>query len=415
MAPQELSLVRDRVEDDLRESIRASAFCRDLLDHARQLSDTPTPFTIYSLDRVRQNVTALRSAMGSDARLHFAVKALYLTPVLAAIAGQVDAFDVQSLWEASFVPGGPPLAFHSPWLDERIFDLPTLGQVCVNSVAQFEALAARRPELPWGPRISLPRCVNGQFIHEDDKFGVASEALVALLERTKEAGAGGQPCSFIHHHTHSRLGDPESAARVSSVFVEHVSSIEARVRSTIPALNLGGGIDGRLQLHLREQSLNAIVEAIVAPIREQMPGRELVLEFGRVAVEDSAVAVGTISEVRTSSKRDWAVVDLDTGFLIPLEAARFKFVVLDAEPGPVREVALVDGTCSPKGLIARQWTDAILRPGTRVAVLNVGGYTYSCAGPFHSPPPPVWVVDAGESRCAVARETMMEGCRALVG
>lgn len=372
------------------------------------MEDVATPFVTFSMSRLEENLRRLRM---HPVDLTFPVKSLYSRAVLERLGRLVDALDVQSEWEASFVPPGRSLCFHSPWLDERVLKRDELRQVTVNSAHQARVLARTRPDVRWGCRVALPTVEGGQFVSGPGKFGVEAEMLASVM---LDALRDGRPCRFLHHHSTSRLSDPKVAEALSSAFCDLVLALPAEVVAALDGVCLGGGLDGALRLECGPYGLDHIVRSLLSPVRDRLPYLRVTLEPGRFLVEDACIAVTTVQEVRETADRLLAVVDISTGFLIPLAAARFTFVVLSDPSESRRLVELVDGTCSPNGRIAVDVTGARVEPGVRVAILNCGAYTFSCAGPFHSPLPPLWIQEDGSWRCVATTEQMESASRAVL-
>jgi len=403
LAHEECGLIgRDEsTEDHLRE------WCADLLTVARAMDGAATPFIVFSLDRMKRNLALLRRCL-PEARLHFPVKCLYVRALLHQVQEHVDALDVQSEWEASLCDPSAPLSFHSPWLDERIFKRSNLAQVSVNSLHQAQRLIAADSTLKWGCRVatSIGRQTDKQV---RSKFGLNVDELEQLWGFARRAG---RQVSFLHHHGSSRLAEPSFANAMVRNFLADIA--RTSFGTDIGELNLGGGIDGAYELHRRGVQLSNLLDALVSPVRATLPDCQIVIEPGRFVTEDAGIAVVTVREVRPIGDVTDVVVDLSTGFLIPLPAARFRFAVLGGAtvaPGLVR---LVDGTCSDAGVISTQVIGTKVEVGSRIAVTNIGAYTTSCAGPFHSEMPELWITTDGRAHCVLDAATQEGNCRATL-
>ncbi len=381
------------------------------MDHvqtAMALASVPTPFLVFSLDKIEANIRRLRSY---HVGVNFSVKSLYSREVLRFITPLVDALDIQSEWEASFVPSNASLSFHSPWLNECVLERPSLLQVSVNSLHQAQMLERIRPNLRWGCRVALSSVREEQFVAGPGKFGILEKDLSTLL---LEALRNGRPCRFVHHHSVSRLSSADIAEELSSRFCDVLENLPNAVVDALDAVCLGGGLDSVSEVERKGLHVGEVIGALLRPLKSRFPHLRIALEPGRYIVEDACIAVTSVKEVRVFNDHTLAVVDLGTGFLIPLAAARFRFDVLGSQGDTFRKVDLVDGTCSPNGKIATELTGAHLEPGVRVVVLNCGSYTFSCAGPFHSPLPPLWIKQNGEFRCVANALQMIEASYAVL-
>lgn len=382
----------------------------------------PTPFTLFDVRRLRENAAALASVARPDGmrvRVHGAVKAQYLPALLRVMGEHVDGFDVQSLDEMQLLPVDHEVSFHSPVLPDLALRHPRVWQVSLNSVGQYRMAAAcsRARDIRWGLRIALQRSVDGQFISSGTKFGVPLESAVEILRQDLPDGARG--ATFIHHHTHARLHDRADAERVAHDFADCVTEIERRAGRKIHAVNIGGGWDGGFEAAMRGTSASRLLERQLAILSQRLPHvGEVIIEPGRALVEDACVTVTSVVDVIETDAMTYVVVDVGTGFLIPLELARFRFMPVDGEAvrGPARETTVVDGTCSPRGRIGTQATTHRYRPGERVAIFNCGGYTYSLASNFYAQPAPAYALDdGGEIMTILDRERLRSAWNALYG
>ncbi len=369
----------------------------ETLDILAQTADLETPLLVFCPDRLRQNIKKLRQF---PVEISFAVKSNYSRTVLGEIAPLVDSFDVQSVWEASLIPEGRAIRFHSPLLDKRILRWDSLRQVTVNSLAQATLLSEQAPELRWGCRVTLPAVEADQFISTSDKFGINIDMLPDILT---EALRSGRPCRYLHHHSISRLSNPTTARRLSQEFCALLARLPDPVVAAMDEVCIGGGLDGAGELSAKGSAVADVMSALLAPIQQNFAQLRVVIEPGRYLVEDSCFAVTTVREVGTNATGLVAVVDIGTGFLVPLPAARFRLSNAIAGQGRVRWVDLVDASCSPNGMISRAETDAIIASGSRLLIENCGAYTFSCSGPYLHPLPPLWVFEDKKLRCAVGQ------------
>lgn len=352
----------------------------------------PTPFALVDVAAMRRNA---RRFHRPGVTLSVAVKALYRPELLAELADEVDLFGIQSDYEAHLCPVDARLAFHSPRLDRLALADARTVHVSLNSAAQCERVRVDRGShrLRYGLRVALATTDERAFVRSGSKFGLDTRSAAAEIRR----GLPGEPV-FLHHHTHARLQDPREAEEVAGLFATTVTRVSELTDRPPQSLDIGGGWDGGFELRLRGTSVEELLDVQLSAISTlAQPPAEVIVEPGRALFEDAMVVVSTVEEVGHGDGLLHAVVDVATGFLVPLELARFRFATLDPEADgrPLRRVALVDGTCSPKGHIATQLAPA-LRTGDRVAIVGVGAYTYSVAGNFFAPPAPLYRVAAAE-------------------
>lgn len=365
---------------------------RDIL---AQTADLDTPLLVFCPDRLKDNIAELRRF---PVEISFPVKSNYSRTILREVASLVDSFDVQSVWEASLLPEGSAMRFHSPLLDMQILTLDALRQVTVNSPEQSAILADHAPNLRWGCRVTLPAVEADQFISTSDKFGVPLDILPDILT---EAVRAGRPCRYLHHHSTSRLSDPATARRLSEELCALIAGLPDQVVAAMDSVCIGGGLDGAGELRTKGNAAADLMAELLAPIQQHFSQLHVVIEPGRYLVEDSCFAVTTVGEVRCGAVGLVGVVDIGTGFLVPLAAARFR--LFGAVKGTGRRIDLVDASCSPNGVILRAETETVISAGSRLLIENCGAYTFSCCGPYLQPLPPLWVSDGNKLRCAADR------------
>jgi diaminopimelate decarboxylase len=386
-----------------------------------EAADIPTPFSLFDMDRIRHNCSELRSAPRPGAlrlTIHFALKSQYLRPVLDEITRLVDGLDVQSEHEIQLTPPQFPLSFHSPVLPPSVLSNPRIRAVSLNSATQIEAArTSGRRGIRWGLRVALPPSVDGQFVADNDKFGLAHDQIPAMLDLMQ--GLATEPV-FLHHHTHARLHRLSDARNVVQRFARVVRWVEAATTRTVRAVNLGGGWDGGFECRFGDGNAREILAEQLRTLHAELPGvEEVIIEPGRALVEDACAVVATVLDTLDRGTTTYVVVDVATGFLITVPLARFRFIPLEARGGrPTieREVVVVDGTCSSRGRIASMRCDWRFRIGERLAILNTGGYTYSLAGGFYCLPPPAYALGHdGISQLTSGSQSRRDACHALYG
>lgn len=360
---------------------------------------TPTPFCLYSWSQLAKNASTFRSLTKKfntfQSKFSFPMKCLYMPSLVKRLSEEFDFIDVQSEFELSMCDSESRVSFHSPLLPESIFNEPRVAQVSLNSLAQVKNLQLLAPKHVGriGLRVSFPEGWDSPGDGKTGKFGLRDDEVDEALKQLKHYKPS--PAIFFHHHSHARLSDEQLAEQMVVKFLRFMETCVQRTGIEVRKINLGGGWDGGLEFRLKGKTVNEVLSVQLDAVQRYAPYvNEVILEPGRYIVEDSAIAVATVQEVIDRGTTQYAIIDIATGFLVPLDLARFRFVVLNptAQADP-HAVWLVDGTCSPKGAIANQTISKRIRAGTRIAVVNCGAYTYSVAGSFHSPPPPAYLVD----------------------
>jgi diaminopimelate decarboxylase len=185
----------------------------------------------------------------------------------------------------------------------------------------------------------------------------------------------------------------------------------------LPELNLGGGLGIRYAVGDPEVPLavyaDALREAVVTACAEHdLPVPRLLVEPGRWIAGPAGVTlytVGTVKEV--PGVRTFAAVDGGMGEnpRPALYGARYTFAAAGprAYAGPARPVTVAGRHCESGDVLGHDVplpTD--LRAGDLLAMAATGAYAQSMASTYNRfPRPPVVLVEGGEGRLLMRRET----------
>jgi diaminopimelate decarboxylase len=356
----------------------------------------PTPFLLYDLDRIDENVALFRDVATGHPRLALhidvAVKAVGLAPLLAQVARRVDGFDVQSPHEATLCPPGASIGFHGPWLN-----LPPppsrVTRITCNSAAQWRACdpstdAAEHPDRRYGIRLDVN--VDDDFEAAHDKFGVDSATAAELL-------ATAPADWYLHHHGHRRLHDPAIARTMAAKVTSAAAAVSTLARRELRTLDIGGGFDSRLEARLAGGSVAGALRAQLEVVESELPLVDTVIvEPGRALFEDAGAMATTVVEVIERADHRVLIVDAASNVLVPNPGARFHAVPLGSaqadHEGEWVPTRVADPTCRPRAVISDQLLPATLGVGSVLAVVNAGAYALAFASSFFAPPPPALAI-----------------------
>jgi diaminopimelate decarboxylase len=159
------------------------------------VSASATPCYVYNLDVALGRVRRLRSAFAGRFGISYAVKANPNRALLAALAAEVDGFDVSSLAEAERVRAvapGVPISFCGPGKRDaelRSFAASGAGHLVLESLDEATSLARlvaahglpRQKVLLRINPIEVPRGFGARMSGRRSQFGVDEEAAPATI------------------------------------------------------------------------------------------------------------------------------------------------------------------------------------------------------------------------------------------
>lgn len=369
-----------------------------------------TPFYLYDLDRLRENVRRVRAAFAPrPVRILFAAKANPNRAVLAGLVGSADGLDVASTGEVALAlrAGWPAaaLSFAGPGKTEAaLADAVArgVGTISVESVRELDALAALARSAGRPARVML-RLNPAQRVHAfavpmvgvPSPFGIDVEALPEAVGRLAAAGPD-LAFAGIHVHPGAQCTSAEGIGAHARAVVELAVRADRAHGLRAPELNLGGGFgvlgDGQRR-PLALERVAAHVEAALAAAGPQLGAVRLTFELGRYLAADAGVYVARVVSEKVSRGRRFVVLDggmnhnlAATGLLAPraprlpvvnLSAARAGVAGAAGAVRPMVRCALVGPLCTPLDALDPDAELAAPRPGDLVGFFGAGAYGLS--------------------------------------
>lgn len=351
-----------------------------------------TPALFYVARQIAHNCAVYETVTDHPKELRYAVKACATAPVLKAIATRGWGADCQSMMEVDLAvkAGVPPnlISLCSPRLSPHD-TAQALSQgvlLIADSPHQLEiiaeAIACVRPPEGWhiGARLSLSIEGTERF-HR--KLGMTLEQLVETLNRLPILSS---KLTEVHHHGLAREHDHSKPSAIARHLADAVQAIESTTGIAVERINFGGGLEPESILQTRHgTNTKELVASMVGSLPpEILTGRILVLEPGRAITKDAAFASTSVANLKELRGTRVAVVDVSTNLLIPLPLAEFEVA-----PGTTKTESelltwdIVDGTCSPAGVIAKGSRLPALNVGDKLLIKYAGAYTCSLAEPFY--------------------------------
>lgn len=364
---------------------------RSLIDEAGD-----TPLFVYDLGAVRSTIGRLRVAMPDGLHLHYAMKANPFPPLLAAMTGLVDGFDIASGGELAMAleAGMAPdrISFAGPGKRDDELHAAIGAGVTINLESEGEARRALgiAERLGVTPRLAVR--VNPDFDLKGSgmkmgggakPFGIDADRAAALARQVIGAGADWRGW---HIFAGSQALDTLAIIEAQAQTVALAARLSEEVGRTPPLVNIGGGLGvpyfpGDLPVDARAIGL-ALEEVLTLP-PEILEESAFAMELGRYFVAEAGVYLTRVIDVKESHGERFAIVDGglhhqlaasgNFGTVVrrnyPVAIANKFGVEIAAEP-----VTIAGCLCTPLDRLA----DKVLLPpvaeGDIVAIFMAGAY-----------------------------------------
>ncbi len=358
-----------------------------------------TPLFVYDLGIVRDRIARFRVAF-PRIRLHYAVKANPYRPLLRAMNGLVDGFDIASegelglALEADIDPRS--LSFAGPGKrDPELAAAIGLG-VTINCESEGEAERALaigrqrsiRPRL--AVRVNPPFEIRGSGMRMGGgarPFGIDADRVPALVRRIVEAGAEWRG---FHIFAGSQALSAEAIGEAQQATLALATLLSEAAGQAPPLVNLGGGFG--IPYFPGEQPLD--IQAVGASLAAALRDRSAVLihtafaiELGRWLVGEAGVYLTRIVDRKISHGKTFLVTDggmhhqlAASGNFGQVVRRNYPVAIATRLSEPAAEQASVVGClCTPLDRLA----DDVMLPradvGDVVAVFMSGAYGLSAS------------------------------------
>jgi diaminopimelate decarboxylase len=371
---------------------------------------------LYLPEVAAARAAGLRAVLPDWGRLCFAVKANSFPPVLAALAAEVDGFEVASAAEVAAVrevlpggPGGPgglvvaagPGKTATLLADLVAHDVDLVNVESPLELRRLDAVAAAagrrvRAALRVNPRAAAPAgalTMGGV----PSAFGIAEPDVAAVLEVA--AGCRWVDVAGIHVHAASGVLDATAYAGYVSSCLELAGRL-MRGRP-LDVVDVGGGIGvpfgGPGDQDAAPFDLERFGELLAAAAPPA--GAEVVLEPGRYLAAECGWYAAEVTDVKHAYGTSYAVVHGGINhFQLPASwdlVHRFAVVPVEDWPAGVPRPEVAGGPvtvagelCTPEDTLARDVHVARLRAGDLVVFPLAGAYGWEFAMPAFLGHPP---------------------------
>ncbi len=407
---------------------RASVGGCDLADLAQTYD---TPLFVYDAAEIRARCREYVQAFGSG-NVAYAAKAALFGAFAELIAQEGLALDVASGGElhVALSVGFPAqrIVFHGnnksaaelrAALDEGV------GRIVVDSFDEIGRLCELTVSAAV-PADVLVRVTPGVTAHTHEfietgsdasKFGFALSSGAALAATERIVSEPALRFAGLHCHIGSQVLRLDSYALAAARMASLVASVEQRTGATVDELSLGGGLGVRYLADDEAPSIERYARELIAAVRSGLDDAgarsrpRLTVEPGRSIAGPAGLTlyrVGTVKPV--NGVGTFVAVDggmSDNARPITYGARYEAFLPARAEADRDQLVTIAGKHCEQGDLLVRDAPLPETAVGDVLAVPVTGAYALSMASNYNRlPRPAVVVVEGGEARLAVRRETL---------
>lgn len=370
-----------------------------------------TPFYAYSRELLRARVGELRSALPSQVKLHYAMKANPMPAVVQFMATLVEGIDVASVGELKVAldAGANPaeVSFAGPGKrDPELWQSVAAGVlVNVESMRELPVLIGASQRLGLPARVAVRVNPDFELKGSGMKMGGGPKQFGLDVECVPEALAliarEGLFFEGFHLFAGSQNLRAESICDAQQKSYELARRLAEYARTPVKFLNLGGGFGipyfpGEKRLDLAP--IGANLRALVERAARDMPEAGIVIELGRYLVGEAGIYVTRVVDRKISRGHVFLVCD---GGLNHQLAASGNFgqvirknypaaIGTKLDPGLMREVASIVGPlCTPLDLLADRLDLPMTDEGDLAVVFQSGAYGASASPQAFLAHPPV--------------------------
>ncbi len=233
--------------------------------------------------------------------------------------------------------------------------------------------------------------------HQNSKFGLAVPEARALVERLR--GSDRLRLDGLHVHIGSQILDVAPFARA----VEAVAAL-----GEFDVYDLGGGLGARYTYDDHPPSIEDYLDAITGAARRFLPAHSrLLIEPGRSMIAETGVTLYRVVSVKRGASRTFVAVDGGMGdnLEVSLYGQRFEATVADRVGGG-DSYTVVGRHCESGDQLIESVPLREPAVGDVLVVAVTGAYCLTMANNYNGAlRPPIVLVDSGEARLAVRRET----------
>ncbi|WP_129311717.1 type III PLP-dependent enzyme [Streptomyces sp. L2] len=356
-----------------------------------------SPLYVYDLDRVARARAGLRASLPEGFTLYYSLKANPHPGLVRALregpggcrAEVCSTGELASALEAGH-PAGSVL-YSGPgktagelavalaegvrtFSVESAGDLRRLGEVAVRHGAVAKVLLRVNSAV-------AAATTSIRMTGTPSQFGIDSESLPALLPALLDVP--GTEVVGAHFFPLSNSKDEESLIAEFTATIEQAARLEGELGLPLAVLDIGGGFAAPYSVPGERPVYPNLRAALEKALDTRLPrwregGLEIACESGRHLVGDSGRLLTSVTNVKESRGRTFAILDAGINTLGGM-AGLGRLLPLSVDPachrtGEPVPVSLAGPLCTPGDLLSRSVRMPPPEPGDVLAVPNVGAY-----------------------------------------
>jgi diaminopimelate decarboxylase len=369
---------------------------KKVTDLASRAGDSP--FYVYDRTHIRDRVGALRAVLPEAIRIHYAMKANPMPPLVAYVADLVDGLDVASAGEIGIAVQTDTLpkdiSFAGPGKRDSELEVAVTAGITINAESTGELRRLARIAENLGVTADVALRVNPMFELKTagmkmgghpSQFGIDSEAIPQAIREVRSLGLR---LRGFHVFSGAQNLSTDAISESLEQTTALVVSLADAADQPIELVNVGGGLGIPYFPGDRPIELDALAGPYAKTaerLRKELGNVEIVTELGRYLVGEAGLYVCRVVDVKTSRGTAFAVCD---GGLHHHLAASGNFGQVIRKNYPVTavrrrsetmSVTVVGPLCTPLDILANRVELSALEPGDLVAVLQSGAYGRSAS------------------------------------
>jgi diaminopimelate decarboxylase len=368
-----------------------------------------TPLFVYSRDAMAERVAALRAAMPTSLRLHYAMKANPMPAVVGFMATLVDGLDVASAAEMRVAldtgMAADKVSFAGPGKTEQELRQAVAAGITINLESEQELHRVADISRRLGLRAPVALRVNPDFQLKTSgmkmgggpqQFGIDAERVPDVLGQLTDLAV-----EFVGLHIYGGSQNLRAEAIIESQrnTIQLAAALAEHAPSPPRHVNIGGGLGipyfpGESPLDLG--AVGAALEQSLAEVPAALAGTQFVMELGRYLVGEAGLYVCRVIDRKLSRGHPFLVTDgglhhhlAASGNFGQVIRKNYPVMVANRRDAADREtVSVVGPLCTPLDLLADRMTLPVAHPGDLIAVLQSGAYGRTASpAAFLSHPP----------------------------
>ncbi|USX24443.1 type III PLP-dependent enzyme [Oxalobacteraceae bacterium OTU3CINTB1] len=368
-----------------------------ILDYI-QAQTGPACAYLYDMVHLRERAARLHRALPPRCKLFYAIKANSDAPVLAALHGNLDGFEVASLGEIDKVRAmgrDVPVIFGGPGkTDAELEGALDQGVMLIHvesehQLRRLDWLAGRRgvtarvllrlnpASLPGETRATLRMGGQATQFGIDEARMPAAIALALDLRHIKLEG--------LHIHALSNNLDVDDHLALLRHYLGLAQAWQDTYRIDFAWLNVGGGIGVNYAEPARQFDWPLFCTGLAGLMDQFKPGFQLIFECGRFISADCGVYVSEVIDIKTTHGKNFAILRGGSHhFRLPVSWQHnhpFSIVPRERWPYPFARPALAGDVvticgelCTPKDVLAQDVHVDRLRAGDCLVFALAGAY-----------------------------------------